>query len=585
MDAGDDSEHVAQCKVAENDARAETERLLDDARFHATERHKKLLKYLVDEYLAGRSAAVKAYSIAVDVFGRPSSFDPNIDPIVRVEVSRLRAALARYYETVGQRAPLRIELPRGNYRPQFIALSGAPVSAQLEDARSFGSQTRHEAREIPTQRPRIVSRGLFAACAGLTIMALAVIYDVATSHLGWLPALSVKPTIIVEVRAEPGAAPVAQRLEESLVQALSQFSTVRTFTQPRRADVDTAAVTGDISTAHALQPKSNAYRLSVTYGDAADPAGFSWQVIDMRTNETLRSGVAEAVKGRGDAAGGHRDLATKLARTLAGDQGIITSLEAARQLADPSLGYGCVLLADIALARADRESMVAAQTCLERSLTYQENDAEVLASLATLLVAGAMGNSSVAAERALKLADRATALAPQSSQSYAAQMMARFAAGETEAAFLSGRRAASLNPLDDSILARLGYLLFISGQWKEGVKLARAVGQNNEYIQRAAVLTLALEDYRNGNFDEALRQVRQLASPSDITVSILRIAAAGQLGLQEEATDAMEELRKHVERFEPVLRRQMWAQHFSPELVGLIEAGLRKASIRFSNGS
>ncbi|MDK1377898.1 hypothetical protein QN222_25805 [Sinorhizobium sp. 6-70] len=585
MDAGEDSEHVAQCRVAESDVRVETERLLDDARFHATERHRKLLKYLVDEFLAGRSATVKAYSIAVDVFGRPSSFDPNVDPIVRVEVSRLRAALARYYETVGQQAPLRIELPRGNYRPQFIALSEAPEPSQPGDAPPFGSETRDEAQQTPAQQSRIVRRGLFAACAGLTVAALAAVYGMATGHLGWPPARSVKPTIIVDVRGEPAAAPAVYRLEESLVHALSQFSTVRTFTQPRQADVDTAAITGDISTVHPLLPKSNAYRLSVTHGDAAGPGGVSWQVIDMRTNETLRSGVAEAGNGHSDAAGAHQDLVVKLARTVAGDQGIVTSLEAARQLTNPSLGYGCVLLADIALARADSESMLAAQSCLERSLTYQENDAEVLASLATVLVAGAMGNSSVVTERALKLADRATALAPQSSQSYAAQMMVRFAAGETEAAFLSGRRAASLSPLDDSVLARLGYLLFVSGQWQEGVKLARSAGQNNEYVQRAAVLTLALEDYRNGNYGEALRRARQLASPSDITVSILRIAAAGQLGLQEEATNAMEELRSHVERFEPVLRRQMWAQHFSPELVRRIEAGLRKAGIRLSSGS
>ncbi|WP_331376274.1 tetratricopeptide repeat protein [Sinorhizobium chiapasense] len=585
MDAGEDSEHAAQCMVAESDVRVETERLLDDARFHATERHRKLLKYLVDEFLAGRSATVKAYSIAVDVFGRPSSFDPNVDPIVRVEVSRLRAALDRYYETVGQQAPLRIELPRGNYRPRFIALSGPGGSVQLEDAPSFEPGAQDEAQEAPAQRPRTIRPGLFAACAGLTVTALAAVYGIATGHLGWPPALSVKPTIIVDVRSEPTAASAAQGLEESLVHALSQFSTVRTFTQPRQADVDTAAITGDISAGRPLPPKSNVYRLSVSYGDAAGSGGFSWQVIDMQTNETLRSGVAEAESGNSEAAGEHQDVVVKLARALAGDQGIVTSLEAARQLTNPSLGYGCVLLADTALARADRESMVAARTCLERSLTYQENDAEVLASLATVLVAGATGNSSVATERALKLADRATALAPQSSQSYAAQMMARFAAGETEAAFLSGRRAASLNPLDDSVLARLGYLLFVSGEWQEGVKLARSAGQNKEYVQRAAVLTLALEDYRIGNYDEALRRVRQLASPSDTMVNILRIAAAGQLGLQEEATDAMEELRGRVERFESVLRRQMWAQHFSPELAALIEAGLRKAGVRFSSGS
>ena len=53
-----------------------------------------LLRYVVEKALAGDEGSIKAYSIAVDVLGRPQSFDPQADPIVRVQARRLRTLLA-----------------------------------------------------------------------------------------------------------------------------------------------------------------------------------------------------------------------------------------------------------------------------------------------------------------------------------------------------------------------------------------------------------------------------------------------------------------------------------------------------------
>src|SRR5262245_48575833 len=84
--------------VSSTDARNELDRILSDPEFHCAERNKKFLRFIAEELFAGRASALKAYTIAVDVFGRPSNFDASIDPIVRIEATRLRAALIRYYE-------------------------------------------------------------------------------------------------------------------------------------------------------------------------------------------------------------------------------------------------------------------------------------------------------------------------------------------------------------------------------------------------------------------------------------------------------------------------------------------------------
>ena len=58
---------------------------------------KRFLEFLVKEALAGRGERLKGYNIALEVFDRPESFDPTVDPLVRVEAARLREKLREYY--------------------------------------------------------------------------------------------------------------------------------------------------------------------------------------------------------------------------------------------------------------------------------------------------------------------------------------------------------------------------------------------------------------------------------------------------------------------------------------------------------
>jgi hypothetical protein len=74
---------------------------------------------VVERALAGRGAEIKSYTIAVEALGRDPSFEPEADPIVRVEAGRLRQALALYYAGAGSTDPVIIELLRGSYVPKF----------------------------------------------------------------------------------------------------------------------------------------------------------------------------------------------------------------------------------------------------------------------------------------------------------------------------------------------------------------------------------------------------------------------------------------------------------------------------------
>lgn len=78
------------------------------------------MRFVVEEALEGRAEMIKAYTIAISVFGRSKDFDAHIDPIVSVEAGRLRRALAHYYLSGGRNNALRIEIPKGKYVPSFV---------------------------------------------------------------------------------------------------------------------------------------------------------------------------------------------------------------------------------------------------------------------------------------------------------------------------------------------------------------------------------------------------------------------------------------------------------------------------------
>ena len=108
---------TADNSVKPENIRNQLERILQSADFKASEKQRAFLNFVVDEALAGRSSQLKGYTIAVSVYGRPEGFDPQVDPIVRVEARRLRRALDHYYHTAGKNDPVRIEIPTGSYVP------------------------------------------------------------------------------------------------------------------------------------------------------------------------------------------------------------------------------------------------------------------------------------------------------------------------------------------------------------------------------------------------------------------------------------------------------------------------------------
>ncbi len=107
--------------VPEGVVRAELEKILTSPQFARSQRLSAFLDFVVQQALLGQSDRLNEYSIALAVYQRPRSFDPQLDPIVRAEAARLRSKLEQYYQNSGLNDPVSISLPKGVYTPLFQA--------------------------------------------------------------------------------------------------------------------------------------------------------------------------------------------------------------------------------------------------------------------------------------------------------------------------------------------------------------------------------------------------------------------------------------------------------------------------------
>lgn len=98
---------------------AQVELMTQDDVFRTSKRSIAFLKYVVTEALNGSADQIKERTIGIEVFGRQSSYDTNLDHVVRTAATELRKRLAIYYGDERHRGELRIGLIPGSYVPKF----------------------------------------------------------------------------------------------------------------------------------------------------------------------------------------------------------------------------------------------------------------------------------------------------------------------------------------------------------------------------------------------------------------------------------------------------------------------------------
>lgn len=106
--------------LAHHALRLALQEVINSPLFSRAPRTCKLLTWLVDMKLDGRQAEINEFAIGLAVFRRDArSYDTTLDPVVRVQMGRLRTRLAEYAAAQTVTGP-RLCIPLGTYIPALM---------------------------------------------------------------------------------------------------------------------------------------------------------------------------------------------------------------------------------------------------------------------------------------------------------------------------------------------------------------------------------------------------------------------------------------------------------------------------------
>lgn len=461
--------------------RAQLARILGDARFESARQRRDLLRYVVEETLAGRGDRLKGYAIATRVFGRPDDFDPQADPVVRIEARRLRRDLDAYYMGPGRDDPVLIAIPKGRYLPVFAWRERAapPEMAPRDSAAGASAGAPAAAPSPPSAARRAAPRPLMAAAAlGAGALMLGA-FDPGglLGHGGSAlrrPAIAIAP--LQPASDTETARFLADGVPHELVSNLMRFPDFRLFWLAASPAADGPP---DLA---ALARQEIGYLLAGSIAAQAEGLRLSAQLVDTESGQVIWSETYERALTPLNLLTLRADLAGEIATALGQPYGVVRNDILAREIAHvPSEleSYHCVLLAH----RYRRDFLdgprAEAQACLEAAVARDPRYPEAWAMLGWLhldqgrFAAGSPEEAARAYERGFSAATRALALDPDNVQALKALSSINHYRGAYAEGERLAREALALNPHDPDTLAHLGWRLAIRGDFAEGTRLLR----------------------------------------------------------------------------------------------------------------
>ncbi|HPG39922.1 MAG TPA: hypothetical protein PLP19_11350 [bacterium] len=105
------------------------QKILDSKEFTGSKIYQNYLTYLVEATNRGENP--KETTIAIEVFGKDSNFNPGEDTIVRSHMYSLRKKLDSYYLTEGKDDKYVLKIPKGHYQTHFVPAGGDKILSPL----------------------------------------------------------------------------------------------------------------------------------------------------------------------------------------------------------------------------------------------------------------------------------------------------------------------------------------------------------------------------------------------------------------------------------------------------------------------
>jgi TolB-like protein/Tfp pilus assembly protein PilF len=593
---------ISEFTITAETVQAQLERILKSPDFDASKRNRRFLQYVVEQSLAGHTQNIKAYSIATLVFGREAKFDPQADPIIRIEASRLRRSLERYYLTAGRADPIRIDIPKGSYIPTFggndldllLARPQGMVNDEADSAvlppQASGSTT-VSLSPAPRQPLRML---LIAVPAILLIACLGVAWLASRSLFADIgqptPVTSRGPAILVAPFNNDSADLASENLvrgfTREVVVGLTQFSSLFVF------GTETSLRYG--SEANALHPSVVPHLDFIVTGGVMVEGSSLRVTVSLVDFKTGRHIWGDSLDGRltyNDIIEVRKSIAARVVQVLAQPYGVIYREEARKIEGTPPqlfTSYECVLKFYQYWQALDVKLHGTVRTCLEKAIVDDPRYSEAFSALAMVYANTyryGFERDKTAVDplpKALELAKQAADLAPESVQSYKALHLVYWLTKDVDKSFEAGRLGLAVSPNDSEMMADLGGRMCLFGEWEQGYPLVEEAYARNPAQPGLYRIVTFFHYYLDGEYEAALAEAQKADIPSVIHAHVILAMAYAQLGRQAEAKAEIAEVLKIDPQYGASVIDDLQKRSLHPDIVHAVVLGLQKAGLDVS---
>jgi adenylate cyclase len=512
------------------DIRQQLQRILDSPEFHATQRQREFLQFVVTETMAGRAEEVKGYTIATRVFGRKEDFDQAIDPIVSIQAGRLRRALERYYLVAGSRDPIRIDIPKGTYVPTF-----------------------HEQTRVELDRTAFESK----------------VPDV--SFEGSWPSVLVRPFENLTGDREKNY--LGTGLATELALEIGRFQEIRVLLYDQWG--------------HGEAQSDYGARFIIDGNIREDRTGIKLTVhlTDTKTKQQI---WGESRRSGFEAAGlmsFEEEVARVVAAKIAGEHGIIAktlSYESRNRPPSELKTYEAILRFyeyDQTLAA---ESFFPALAALEHAANIEPKCGQVWTMLGRLYATAyslEIPGFETSLGKAVEFAEKGVQLNPHDQRARAVMAYVRMFSNEIAASRAELEKALALNPNSLILLGSIGWLMTLLGDWEGGPAMIRKAIRLNPFYNPVAHHALWVNWVRQEEYEQARLETLNFRLPSLFWEPLMKAATFGLLGRYEEGKQAVENLLNLKPDFPS--RGRILIRHYIKfeEIVERVIGGLRKSGL------
>ena len=482
----------------------------------------KFLAYIVERKLRGEAQSIKAYSIAVDVFGRPADFDPQTDPIVRVQARRLRGLLTRFYQEDGAGEAVRIALPTGRYVPEFVRWIAGEDEARGAGAAPVPAGPDRKAR-LPATWFVLAGFALAGAILACAYSSWAWRNGANGDAVGPLERPSVTVTEFQSLTGNIADLGMAAGLAIELVTDLEHFETIAVHYGGGAAATD-GQNTDDYVLSGIVRREAGGLQYSAILTETASDNVVWNQAIALDGEDLRRADLLNQISDRLSLVlGNPRGPLHRAARALAADG---TALEGRES------PYLCRVLFDLYRESGSTASAEQAQTCFVALGDRARGSGQALAALASLVAETGPGDGS-AAERFSRAGDmlaEAVLLAPVSA--FVWEQRARFfeLVGQHDQAEAAYSTTYQLNPSNtDAIAARARHFAFM-GRLDAAARLAGPLIADSPEPPAWYFCVPALDALRLGQYRRAVEYAGIYAEADRELGPVLAVMAGQGLG-------------------------------------------------------